>query len=363
MPKSAYIHIPFCRSKCNYCSFVSYTNCDRDCKKRYIETLIKEIQHFYKQETLNTLYLGGGTPSLLTPNDIKKIISCFNTNQYTEITIEINPETVDKNYLKELFTTGVNRLSIGIQTFNNNILKAIGRIHTAEKAISTIKTAKDIGFNNISTDFIYGLPNQTLECFINDLNIAISLNIQHISLYGLKIEEGCKFFTTPPSNIADDDKQADMYIEAIKNLEEKGLKHYEISNFAKIGYESKHNLNYWNSEEYYGFGTAAHGYVNGKRYSNYTKLKDYMNNYTQKAHEHKLTKEEQLEEAIFLGFRRDSGIDITEINKKFEINFNEKYKKVIEKYINSHHLIKTSNGYKFSNEGYLLSNIILADFL
>lgn len=363
MPQSAYIHVPFCRSKCNYCSFVSYTNCDEDCQKKYIETLIKEIQYFYKQERLNTLYLGGGTPSLLRPCDIKRLISCFNITPNSEITIEINPETVDQNYLKELSMTGVNRLSVGVQSLDNDILKTIGRIHTSEKAINTIQIAQEAGFKNISVDFIYGLPNQSLKSFISDLNTAIGLNIQHISLYGLKIEEGCNFFKKIPQNIADDDQQADMYIAAVKTLLQKGFIHYEISNFASSGCESKHNLNYWNCEEYYGFGVAAHGYVNGERYSNYTEIDEYLNKYLEKEYKQRLTLKEQLEESVFLGFRRGVGIDISEINKKFGIDFNEKYKDVIKKYIDSHYLIETQNGYKLSTEGYLLSNNILADFL
>lgn len=363
MPQSVYIHIPFCKNKCNYCSFVSYTNYDENWQRKYIETLIKEIQYFYKNEPLKTLYFGGGTPSLIKPCDIQEIIKCFNITKDTEITIEINPETIDKRYLQELWDTGVNRLSIGIQTFNDNILKRIGRIHTAQKAIDIIKTAQNLNYKNISVDLIYGLPNQTLEGFIADLNKAIELNIQHVSLYGLKIEEGCKFFEQQPQNIADDDMQADMYIAAIKILEKNEFKHYEISNFSKEGYESKHNLNYWNSQEYYGFGAAAHGYDEEQRYSNHTRIEDYLNKYKEKEYKQTLTKQDQLEEAIFLGLRRAQGINIQEINKKFGINFNERYKGILFKYLNSKHLIETQNGYKFSTEGFLVSNNILADFL
>ena len=363
MPQSAYIHIPFCKSKCYYCSFVSFTGCDIQCKKKYVETLIKEIKHFYKNETLKTLYFGGGTPSLLEPSLIKKIIDCFNITTGTEVTLEINPETVDSVYLKEIRNSGVNRISIGVQSFNNQILKSIGRIHTAEKAKNIVKTAQDVGFDNISVDFIYGLPKQTNNSFVNDLEQAVQLDVQHISLYGLKIEEGCKFFENYPSNIADDDAQADMYLDAIDTLTEKGFKHYEISNFAKSGFESRHNLNYWNCEEYYGFGVAAHGYVDGRRYSNFSTIGEYSTCCKEKDSEFCLTDQERQEEMIFLGLRRGIGINTQEINEKFNLDFDSKYRTILSKYIASGHLIRTDEGYKFSKEGFLLSNIILADFL
>ena len=366
---SAYIHIPFCKSKCKYCSFVSYPDTLQCVQKKYVDTLTKEIEYFYNGELLKTVYFGGGTPSLLEVDDLSRILHKFNYNDDTEITIEVNPETVDEKKLCALKKTGFNRVSIGVQTFDDAILKQIGRIHSSDRAKQTIESAVTAGFNNISADFIYGLPGQKIESFCKDLATAVSLGITHISLYGLKIEEGCAFYQNKPQNIADDDMQADMYLAAIDLLEKSGFVHYEISNFAQKSknkiYESRHNMNYWNADAYYGFGAAAHGYFKEKslRYSNFANLSDYMKNYKEKFAKTVLTPEQQLEETIFLGFRKSCGIDVKRINNEFNIDFTKKYKDVIEKYVKSGHLCITNDGYRLSDEGFLLSNIVLSDFL
>lgn len=373
MTTSAYIHIPFCLQKCRYCSFVSYEKTTGAQKKNYVDTLLEEIDYFYKDEPLKTLYFGGGTPSLLEIPDIERILDSFNFEQGAEVTLEVNPETVDTEYLTALHKTRVNRLSIGIQSFDDAILKRIGRAHDAKKAAQTVIAAQKAGFTNISADFIYGLPNQSCSDFIKDLKTAVELGVSHISLYGLKIEEGCKFFNSPPQKceLPDDDAQADMYLAAIEFLEAQGFSHYEISNFARKsktsiplqGFESRHNLNYWNQCEYYGFGAAAHGFIGGVRYSNFSALEDYAKNYSQKEYLESLSKKERREESIFLGFRRGSGVCTKEINEKFAIDFEELYAPVIKKYLESGHLLKTENGYRLSRDGFLLSNIILAEFI
>lgn len=363
MTQSAYIHIPFCKNKCNYCSFTSFSAHSDAQRKKYVDTLLLEIDDFYKGEPLKTLYIGGGTPSLLEIKDLQRILYCFNYDPSCEITIEINPETVDFEYLKKLKDTGFNRISIGIQSFNDEILKAIGRIHNASRALQTVIAAKKAGFDNINADFIYGLPNQTIDDFVNDLRTIEQTGVTHISLYGLKIEEGCKFFDNMPENLADDDLQADMYLAAIDTLENAGYEHYEISNFAKKGFESRHNLNYWNDGEYYGFGAAAHGYIGGVRYSNFCDLKDYEKKYDSKEFLEALNKQERLEETIFLGLRKAEGININEINQKFSIDFETFYKGILDKYTQSNHLVKTQNGYRLSNEGFLISNVIMAEFI
>lgn len=363
MAKSAYIHIPFCKSKCKYCSFVSYTDCSKNDRDSYIVSLLDEIDYYYKGETLETIYFGGGTPSLLPVDIFKQILNKFSFNADTEITVEINPETVDFSYITSLRNIGVNRVSIGIQSFDDNILKNIGRIHSSKKAIECVNLFKNAGFDNISVDFIYGLPEQTLENFLYDITKAISLNVEHISLYGLKIEEGCRFYKNNPRNLPDDDMQAEMYLAAIQLLESNGFKHYEISNFCRSGKYSHHNLNYWNCGEYYGFGAAAHGYVDGVRYANFFEIQEYKNMYKDKFSKHKLSKKEQLEEMIFLGLRKAAGINYNQINLKFGIDFEKEYESVVQKYLKTGHLKKTDCGCCFSNEGFLLSNIILSDFI
>jgi len=358
MAKNVYIHIPFCKSKCKYCSFVSFS--DVQFKNDFLEALKKEIKYYYKGEKLNTLYFGGGTPSLLSVEDFKELLGLFNIDKNTEITAELNPENLTFEYLEDLHNTGINRLSIGAQTFNDEILKTIGRRHNSADTEKTVQQAKKVGFNNISLDFIYGLPNQTIKDFENDLLKAISMEIQHISLYGLKIDEGCYFFENMPDNLPDADIQADMYLKAIEILSE--FEHYEISNFSLSGYYSKHNLNYWDNNYYYGFGVAAHGYINNVRYSNTDDLHNYIKNPLVHIQETSLSIEEQLEEEIFLGFRKMNGINIENINKKFNIDFDEKYSDIINKYSDKY-ILKTPTGYKLSIEGILISNEILSEFI
>lgn len=361
MVKSAYIHIPFCKSKCHYCSFVSF--CNLELKKDYLKALIKEIQYFYENELLNTLYFGGGTPSLLTVSEFENIVRRFKISEKTEITSELNPDDVSYDYMRGLYDVGINRISFGCQTFDDKILKLINRRHNAGEVINAVKITQDAGFKNVSLDFIYGLPSQTPEMFYSDLKKAVDLGVQHISLYGLKIEEGCYFYNNMPDNLPDDDTQADMYLGAIELLEQYGFEHYEVSNFSRKGYNSRHNLTYWNNEEYYGFGVSAHGYKNGLRYGNKENLPSYIENPLEKLQTKVLTFQEKLEEEIFLGFRKMKGIDISEINTKYGIDFVEKYNDVLKKYEALNLLKKTQTGYALTPQGVLVSNVILADFL
>lgn len=361
MVRSSYIHIPFCKSKCHYCSFVSFNK--SDLKDDYIKTLLSEIDQNYQGEVLNTLYFGGGTPSVLEYSDFAKILRKFNTNSNTEITTELNPEGVSYDYLRALYDLGINRVSLGCQTFDDELLKQINRRHNAGQVIDSVKIAQDVGFKNISLDFIYGLPNQTQESFLKDLKTAVELGVQHISLYGLKIEEGCYFYDNLPLNLPDDDEQADMYLAALQTLKDFKFEHYEVSNFSKKGFNSRHNLTYWNNEEYYGFGVAAHGYLNGIRYGNVETIEDYLSNPEKRKNSHLVTSKEQLEEEIFLGFRKMAGINVSQINTTYGIDFDKKYNDVLKKYEGLNLITKTLDGYALTPQGILVSNVILADFL
>ncbi len=368
MPKACYIHIPFCSGKkCNYCSFISYPihliseNDIYDKLKGYIYTLIKEIDNNYQGELLSTLYFGGGTPSIVPAKLLEKVLSKLNFDLNSEITIELNPEEGNYEYIKALNDIGFNRISVGSQTFNDNLLKLIGRKHDSKAIIQTVKNAKKAGFKNISLDLIYGLPNQTLEGLKKDIEIFLDMDIQHISTYGLKIEGGSFWGEKPPSNIPDEDLQADMYLLINNLLEKSEFTRYEVSNFAKEGFESRHNLTYWNNDEYYGFGVSAHGYLNGIRYSNYTSIAKYMESPLSHEYGRVLNKQEQLEEEIFLGFRKTEGINIKKINKIFNIDFDTKYSHILKKY--KDFIIKTNSGYAFNLQGTMLSNEILPEFL
>ena len=360
MVEFSYIHIPFCIKRCKYCAFTSFINLNFIDK--YIDGLLIEIENLYKNEPQKTLYFGGGTPSLLKIEQIKKIINKFKFTDNPEITFEVNPENANLDYFKKLFDAGINRLSIGIQSFNDDILSAIGRCHNSKEGLIAIENAKKGGFKNVSIDLMYGLPNQTIKNLEDDLKIANNLNIEHISTYGLKIEEKTYFDKFKPENLPDEDMQADMYKLIIEKLT--NFSRYEISNFCKNdNFKSLHNLNYWNLNPYYGFGISASGFDGIHRYKNIENIKEYLINPLKKEEITPISNEHLLEEAIFLGFRKSDGIDINEINKKFQIDFNQKYKEIIEKYINSKHILKTNNGYKLSIDGVLISNYILCDFL
>ena len=358
MAKSAYIHIPFCKSKCKYCSFVSFNR--PELITGYIFALLKDISDNYKGEELKTLYFGGGTPSLIPIELLKKVISKFKLIENAEVTLELNPDDATQEYLDGLKQIGINRLSIGSQTFDDEILKLIGRRHNSAQIIEAVNLAKKVGFENISVDLIYGLPTQTLEKLSSDLEKFLELGIQHISTYGLKIEAE-SFWGKNPPNVPDDDIQADMYELINQKLEQNGFFRYEVSNFAQKGFESRHNLNYWDNNEYYGFGVAAHGYLDGARYSNFTTLEEYLEKPSTHEIGHILSEEEKLEEEIFLGFRKTEGIDCERIKEKFNIDFETKYADILSQY--SDFIERTEKGFALNLKGVLVSNVILAEFV
>ena len=361
MTEHAYIHIPFCIRKCNYCSFVSGKNIRN--KKSYITALLSEISKKYSGETLKTIYIGGGTPSLLSGSDLKKIISHFKYTNNTEITLEVNPETVTLNKFKEYKQIGINRISLGVQTFNNIILKMIGRKHKEIDIYNAINIIKKAGFNNINIDLIYGLPSQNIEMLKNDIEKALKLNPKHISTYGLKIEENSFFYNNLPENIPDDEIQAEMYIELCKILKENDYNHYEISNFSKYGFESKHNNAYWRNKEYYGFGLNASGYENNIRYRNTSIMNEYINNPLKKEEKNHLTEQETMENEIFLALRLSTGLNIKEFNNKYNTDFFMLYKKIINKYKNTELLTINEDNIKLTENGFLLSNEIMSEFI
>ena len=272
-----YIHIPFCKQKCYYCDFVSYANKEEKIQE-YIECLQKEIEmesEKYKNEEyeITTIYIGGGTPSFIDASYIERIINTIKQNyklyENPEITIEVNPGTINEEKIKKYKDIGINRISIGLQTTKDNLLKQIGRIHTYEEFLNCYKIVKKIGIDNINVDLMLGLPNQTLEDLKESLIEVINLKPNHISLYSLILEENTileKMVSKNMTKLPEEDLEREMYWTTKNILEENGYIHYEISNFSKKGYESKHNLNCWGQKEYLGFGVAAHSYIKNKRY-------------------------------------------------------------------------------------------------
>lgn len=361
MTEHAYIHIPFCIRKCKYCAFVS--GFDIKNKDIYINSLLKEIKNNYKNEKLKTLYIGGGTPSLLDCSDIEKLISAFNMSENAEITFEANPETVEKNKFENFKKLGINRISLGVQTFNDGILQLIGRMHNQKTIYNAIDIIKNANFENISIDLIYGLINQNIKLLQTDIKKALNLNINHISTYGLKIEENSFFGNNPPDNLPDDEMQAKMFLKICKMLKSEGFEHYEISNFAKPNYYSKHNSAYWQNKNYYGFGLNASGYEKNIRYKNQSEFESYIKNPLIKEEEVQLSDKNILEEEIILGLRLKTGININNINKKYNIDFIKKYEKIIKTYTAFNLLEIKNNICRLTEKGILLSNEIMCEFI
>ena len=326
-----YIHIPFCKQKCDYCDFLSFSNIEYK-QEEYINSLLEEIKEksskISRQEYMvTTIYIGGGTPSNIEAKYIIKILNlikeCFNLFN-PEITIEVNPGTVDEEKLKTYYQEGIKRLSIGLQSTNNELLKLIGRIHTYEDFLDTYNMARKIGFKNINVDLMIGLPNQTLADVNESLNRVIELNPEHISMYSLIVEENTKLenrLNNKEFLLPEDEIERRMYWNMKSKLEENGFIQYEISNFSKKGFESKHNLNCWEQEEYIGFGLGAHSYFEDTRFSNIKNFEEYIKTKGKyKIIEEKQTKEIKMKEYMMLGFRKIEGISISKFEQKFQIN-------------------------------------------
>ncbi len=374
-----YIHIPFCKSKCHYCDFKSFSNIEEK-EQSYIESLIKEIEsqnwnEINKQYKVTTIYIGGGTPSYIDPKQITLILQAIKKNtklEKAEITIEINPGTVDENKLCVYKKEGVNRLSIGLQSTNNNLLKQIGRIHTFEQFLQTYKLAKKIGFNNINVDLMLGLPNQTIEDLKESIEEVIKLNPNHISVYSLILEEGTKLYSlveTGKVKLPEDEVERQMYWYVKNKLELNGYNQYEISNFAKIGEESKHNLNCWDQQEYLGFGLSAHSYFNNMRFSNTEDIEQYIKNITVGQLEkntiiHEIqTIEEQKKEYILLGLRKISGISISKFKEKFIDNPIYLYKDELSRLAKDNLIEIDGDKIKLTSKGLDFANLVWEEFV
>lgn len=361
MIKAVYIHIPFCNSICNYCDFCKFIKNDEWIEK-YLDALETEIKTKYKGEILDTIYIGGGTPSCLSIEQLNKlfnIIKLFNMSKNIEITFECNIENITEEKLKLLYNNGVNRLSIGIQTFNEKYLKFLNRKHTEKNIVEKINLAKNIGFKNINIDLIYALPNQTLDELNNDIDKFLKLNITHISTYSLIIEPNTKVYIENIENI-DDNLDYEMYKLIFNKLKDNGYNHYEISNFSKEGYESKHNLTYWNNDEYYGFGLGASGYIDNIRYDNTRSFNKYLNGeYIKESH--KLNINETIENEFILGLRKIKGINKKEFKNKY--NKDIKNIEIVNKLLSENKLLEDEKNIYINGEYIYVSNDILVEFI
>lgn len=374
MTKTAcYIHIPFCDHKCIYCDFYSIITSDNI--SNYLSALKKEIEYYSKiysgERELFTIYFGGGTPSLMEPFYIAEIINHIKNNfavdENAEVTLETNPGTVDLNKFIEFKKAGINRISVGIQSFNKDELKFLTRIHDSETAYQTILNAQEAGFENISLDLIFNLPGQTKQKWMSNLEKAAALPVNHISAYSLILERGTilnKMVIDGKVEMQDEDYDAELYEETIDFLLAKGFEQYEVSNFAKPGYECIHNKAYWDYTEYLSFGTSAHSFVKNKRWWNYSSLKFYIDAINKMQHavagNEILNKEEMMEEYVMLALRGE-GLYLDKFKKLFGDEWILKNDEYLSSLIKNEFIIRSNNFLKFTKKGYALCDEILSN--
>ena len=372
---SLYIHIPFCAQKCLYCDFPSFARKDH-LRKAYIEALNKEIISLREKHNnleISTIFIGGGTPSVLEANELEcllKEVAKLNMAKDIEYSMECNPGNLTEEKLEVMKKYGVNRISMGLQAKQDNLLKGLGRIHNYKTFKENFLLAKKVGFNNINVDLMFGLPNQSLNEWEETLREIISLEPAHISAYSLIIEEGTAFYNLYENDklkLPTEEEERKMYHLAKKILEENGFNQYEISNYAKDGKECRHNLAYWNMDNWIGVGSAAASYINGKRIKNISSVEEYINSINEKgeAIEEIInnSKNDNMEEFMFMGLRKINGIDENEFKNRFSMNINDVYGEILNKYIGEGLLIRESGRIFLSEKGIEISNVIMADFL
>ena len=380
-----YIHIPFCKQKCYYCDFVSFSNKEEYIEK-YVEILKREIDGYdLSNYNITTIYIGGGTPSRIPSEKIQEILEKIkqkiSENQTKwediEITIELNPGTVDEEKIKKYKEIGINRLSIGLQSTNNKLLKEIGRIHTFEDFKDTYNTVKKVGFENINVDLMIGLPNQTISDVKDSLNEIIKLNPTHVSVYSLIVEENTKMeklINNKELQLPDEELERQMYWYVKNTLELNGYNHYEISNFAKKGKESKHNLNCWEQKEYIGLGLAAYSYLNGVRYGNTSDIEKYINvqDFFNRSEleesgirivDEVQSLEDKRKEYMLLGLRKIDGVSIQKFKEKFVENPIFLFRKELEKLVNEKLITIDGDCIRLTNKGLDLANIVWEEFV
>lgn len=382
-----YIHIPFCKQKCNYCDFCSYVK-KEDLISQYIECLLKEIKDVGNNNKIDfengkddlflikTIYIGGGTPSLIESKYILEIMdnikSNFEIQENAEITIEVNPGTVTLEKLEDYIKSGINRLSIGLQSTHEHLLKQMGRIHTYLDFLDTYRFAREAGFKNINVDLIIGLPNQTLLQVVDSVEEIVSMEPEHISIYSLILEEGTSLYKQVEEKnieLPSEELERKMYWTVKEILEKNNYTHYEISNFAKPNFESKHNLDCWNQKEYIGIGVAAHSYTNEIRYSNTKNLEEYISNYKSEKEENnfifheKQNLEDMQKEYMLLGLRKIKGVSIQAFKTKFVANPVYLYHTQLEKLVNNELIEIDGDDIKLTKKGLDLANIVWEEFV
>ncbi|HGI3539011.1 TPA: radical SAM family heme chaperone HemW [Streptococcus agalactiae] len=370
-PTSACVHIPFCTQICYYCDFskVFIKNQPVDA---YLQALIREFRSYDITE-LRTLYIGGGTPTSISAVQLDYLLTelsrDLNLNTLEEFTIEANPGDLTVDKIEVLQKSAVNRVSLGVQTFNDKHLKRIGRSHNEAQIYSTIDALKTAGFQNISIDLIYALPGQTMDDVRSNVAKALSLNIPHLSLYSLILEHHTVFMNKMRRgklHLPTEDLEAEMFEYIISEMERNGFEHYEISNFTKPGFESRHNLMYWDNVEYYGVGAGASGYLDGIRYRNRGPIQHYLKGVSEgnaRLSEEVLSKNEMMEEELFLGLRKKEGVSIGKFEQKFGTSFEKRYGQIVQE-LQSDGLLKENNGFiQMTKKGLFLGDTVAEKFI
>jgi oxygen-independent coproporphyrinogen III oxidase len=368
-----YIHIPFCLKKCGYCSFYSESY-STEKTREYVSCLLKEIEFFQNDHILKprTIYFGGGTPSLLNSEDLNNIITSFDLSSVEEITIEVNPVTVTHQMARGLFDAGINRVSLGIQSFRDNELKLLGRLHNQKEVYHAWEILQQSGIKNLSLDLIYGLPFQVMNDLEYSVKEALKLAPQHISIYCLSLDEDVPMYSFK-SELPSAEDTADFYNFICQELTKSRFQHYEISNFARPGFHSRHNDAYWSDKFYVGLGASASGYLieqsgnfHRLRYTNKSNLQEYykdLDNRIIAPSPIYLTSEDHQKEYIFLGLRRTAGLNLKQFSSTFGEDFAEKYQKIIKKY-QAMDLLETDSGFvKLKPDAYFISNEIFSEFI
>ena len=370
-PTSAYVHIPFCTQICYYCDFskVFIKNQPVD---SYLAHLLEEFR-FYDIQKLRTLYIGGGTPTALSAPQLEVLLKGLTKNLdlsvLEELTIEANPGDLDADKIAVLKNSAVNRVSLGVQTFDNKMLKKIGRSHLEKDIYENIDRLKLAGFDNISIDLIYALPGQTMEQVKDNVAKAIGLDIPHMSLYSLILENHTVFMNRMRRGklpLPKEELEAEMFEYIIAELERAGFEHYEISNFSKIGFESRHNLMYWDNAEYYGIGAGASGYVNGVRYKNHGPIRHYLSAVEEgnaRITEEHLSQKEQMEEEMFLGLRKKSGVSMARFEEKFGRSFDELYGEIVRDLVQKGLMQIEGDRVRMTKRGLFLGDTVAERFI
>lgn len=366
-----YLHIPFCGSKCHYCDFCSFPNQSESTKQAYCDALRAQMERYAPLTAdyeVDTVYFGGGTPTALPAEMLCALLDqvkqLFCVAKDAEITAECNPATANAAYFAAMRKAGFNRLSIGAQSMHDRELRLLGRAHTVEGFRATVEMARAAGFENISADLMYGIPEQTRQSLAESVGALCEIGVEHISAYGLKIEEGTPFFQKKDTlNLPDDDEVAAMYEDTVASLAAHGLARYEISNFARAGYESRHNLKYWECDEYLGFGVAAYSCFAGRRFGISRDFGAYLDTREDFEENEPISPHEQMTEYVMLGLRLEKGIDKRAFASRFGVEFDAVYGARLAPYIGSGFVLDSAENCRFTTSGFLVSNTILSEVL